>query len=88
MPFIHLFLFPRSEATNNSTRQTSPHPAAALTETKAFGEAGATLKAKDLIKQMTAAKLLCPETLHFRGCSGSSALPSVSHALRRDQLLL
>lgn len=59
----------------------SPHPTSALTETTEFGDAGATLKAKGLIKQMTAAKLLCTETLYFQGCSDSSALPSVSRAL-------
>lgn len=88
MHFIHLFLFLRSVATNNFTKQMSPHLTSALTETAELGEAGVTLKAKGLIKQMTAAKRLCPVTLHFQGCADSSALPSVSRALRTSQLLL
>lgn len=86
MHFICLFLY--SIATNNCTRQTSEHPTSALTQTIEFGEAGLTRKAKDLIKEMTAVKLLCTGTLCFQGCSDSSALPSISHALWMSQLLL
>lgn len=79
MHFIHLFLFPCSVATNYSTGQTSLHPTSALTATTGFGEAGVTLKVKDLIKQMMAAKPLCTEILRLLGCFGSFVLPSVSH---------
>lgn len=50
-------------------------PSSVLNETTGFEKAGVKLKAKDLIKQMTVAKLLCTETLYFQSCFDSSAYP-------------
>lgn len=43
-------------------------PSSVLSETTEFEKAGVKLKAQDLIKQMTVAKLLCTETLYFQSC--------------------
>lgn len=56
-------------------------PSSVLNETTEFEEDGVKLKAKDLIKQMTIAKLLHTETLYFQTCFDSSVPPRVSHAL-------
>lgn len=63
----------------------SPHLTSILAETEELREVGLTLKEKDLVKQMTAVKLLCTKTLLCQGWCDFSALPSTSPALQKKK---